>query len=192
MSRVWLFGVGLVCGAVAMALPRIVAHLRAAVHGGVVMQSSPGSARVHTEEKFAFTARAPMEKVAPLFGADKERVWAPGWEPQFAYPLPAADVPGMVFTVAHGHKKAVWVNTQLDWRTGRVQYAYVIPEAMATLLTLQLAPNGSQTRVEVEYQRTALSAEADEHVRAMAEKDRAAGPEWEKQMNEYLTVENRN
>jgi hypothetical protein len=45
---------------------------------------------------------------------------------------------------------------------------------------------GKRTGVEVTYERTALSAEADEHARHMAEGDRGSGPEWEKQVNGYL------
>ncbi|MGB7846081.1 MAG: hypothetical protein WBL63_10725 [Candidatus Acidiferrum sp.] len=169
-----------------MALPKVAALLRSALHGMQGGAISRGRERAHTEEKFAFTAQGPMNEVAPLFGADKERLWAPGWNPQFIHPLPATDQQGMVFTVAHDHLNAAWVNTEFDTRNGRMQYAYVIPDTLVTVITLQLTPLGNQTRVEVAYDRTALSAEAQAHVRHMAEGDRKAGPEWEKQVNEYL------
>ena len=190
MNGALVFVLGLACGTMAMAWPRVEEHLHAMQGHGA--HSAAGIARAHSQEKFAFTAQAPMERVAPLFGADKERVWAPGWDPQFVYPVPASDRHGMVFTVAHGNHKSVWVNTQLDWNNGRLQYAYVIPDMLATLITLQLTSEGEKTRVEVEYERTALTAEGDERVRQMAEKDRAAGPQWEGQVNEYLKGENRN
>jgi len=192
MNRVWVFAIGVACGATVMALPRMAAHFHATKHGRDVAQGAPAGPRVHTEEKFSVTLQAPMERVAPLFGADKERVWAPEWDPQFVYPLPTEDIRGMVFTVAHGHRKAVWVNTQFDLKNGRVQYAYVIPDALATLITLQITAESDQTRVDVDYDRTALSAEADAHVRQLAERDRNAGTEWERQVNEYLKGENRN
>jgi hypothetical protein len=78
------------------------------------------------------------------------------------------------------------VNTQFDLKNGRIQYVYVIPDALVTVITLQLKPDGDQTHVEVAYDRTALSAEADSHVHHMAEGDRNSGPEWEKQVNDYL------
>jgi hypothetical protein len=190
MNGAWMFVLGLACGSAAMGWPRVQEHIHG-MYGGHGTKSAVGTARAHSEEKFAFTAQAPMERVAPLFGADHERVWSPGWDPQFVHPQPATDVRGMVFTVAHGHHEAVWVNTQLDLKNGRVQYAYVVPDMLATLITLQLTAEGEKTRVEVKYERTALNADADEHVRRMAEKDRAAGPEWEKQVNEYLGRENR-
>jgi hypothetical protein len=100
--------------------------------------------------------------------------------------VPAADEQGMVFTVAHDHLKAAWVNTEFDLKNGRIQYVYIIPDALVTVITLRLEPEGDHTRVEVEYDRTALSAETDAHVRHMAEGDRGSGPEWEKQVNGYL------
>jgi len=184
------FLLGLTCGAALALLPGAAAHLHAAaraLHGG---EAASGSARAHTEEKFSFTAHAPMDQVAPLFGADNERAWAPHWDPQFVHPLPAADREGMVFTVAHDHLRAAWVNTAFDLdyehKTGHIQYVYVIPDLLVTVITLKVTPEASQTHVEVAYDRTALSPEGDDHVRHMAKQDRQSGPEWEKQIDTYL------
>jgi hypothetical protein len=186
MKGLLLFIGGVVCGGALVAIPRIAGHLRAAVHGMRESSTAPEQARVHSEARFAFTARAPMALVTPLFGANKERLWSPGWNPSFLHPLPAGDEQGMVFTVAHDHLKSVWVNTEFDAKNGRVQYVYVIPDALVTVITLQMKPDGDHTQVEVEYDRTALSAEADGHARHLAEGDRTSGPEWERQVNEYL------
>jgi len=186
MKGAWMFVIGAVCGAAVMILPRIATHLHGAFHGNPGTEPGINDTRVHTEEKFAFTAKAPMEHVWPLFGADKERVWSPNWNPHFVHPIPANDEEGMVFTVAHDHLRAAWVNTQFDENHGCIQYVYMIPEALVTVITLQLTAEGAKTRVEVEYDRTALSPEADAHVKHMADGDRTSGPEWEKQVNDYL------
>jgi hypothetical protein len=186
MKGNWLFVLGAACGAAVVLLPKAATHLHAAMYafqGNVTATAAP---RAHTEEKFVFTARAPMEQLAPLFGADKERFWSPGWNPQFIYPVPAADAQGMVFSVAHHHLRSVWVNTELNLNAGRVQYVYMIPDALVTVITLNLTPKGDQTVVEVRYDRTALTPEADAHVREMAAQDRVSGPEWEQQINRYL------
>lgn len=151
-----------------------------------LMAASAEASRAHTKERFTFVAHAVMEKVAPLFGADKERVWSPKWSPQFIHPLPAADMPGMIFTVRHGELESTWVNTDFDLHKGRIQYVYVIPDALITVITIKVTPLASHTNVEVEYERTALSAEADSHVHHLAEEDRKAGPEWEAAINGYL------
>lgn len=186
MKLAIMFMIGAVCGVVAMAGPRMAAHLHAALHGAHAKQGASGDTRLHTSEKFSFVANARMDRVAPLFGADRERVWAPDWNPQFVYPAPAKDEEGMVFMVAHGHTRATWVNTVLDLKDGRVQYVYVIPDALATVITLKLTPTGQKTNVEVQYDRTSLSPDADAHVLHMADGDRRSGPEWEQQVNEYL------
>jgi hypothetical protein len=186
MKGAWFFVLGAVCGVVLMARPRAAAPLHAALNAGHGGEAGPDGSRVYTEEKFAFTANGPMEQVAPLFGAGKERVWAENWNPEFVHPVPAADEKGMVFTVAHDHLHATWVNTEFDVKNGRIQYVYMIPDALVTVITLELTAEGEKTQVEVEYDRTALSAEADGHVRHMAERDRRSGPEWEKQVNGWL------
>ncbi len=157
-------------------------------NGAAATNAAPGaaSARVHAEAKFVFHARAPLEEVAPLMGADKERCWAPGWIPQFIYPQAAADVQGMVFTTIHDGRQATWVNTDFDLKNGRVQYVYVVPARMVTVITLNLVPEGNQTRVEVQYDRTSLTPEADVSVQHLAEDDRRAGSGWEEQVNAYL------
>ena len=183
MKTILLVVLGAICGLAITMIPAVSTHLhllKSAIHRA---QAPTNSARVHAEEKFSFTVHAPIDQVGPLFGADKERAWAPKWNPQFVHPSPAADVPGMVFTVAHHNLQAAWVNTDFDLVNGRVQYVYVIPEIMVTVITLKLKPDGNQTHVEVEYDRTALSAGADARVNEMASHDHASArnticPRW--------------
>ena len=140
----------------------------------------------HTSERFDFTANASYAQVFPLFGALEEKVWAPGWNPQFVWPLPAADCAGMVFRTSLEGRIASWVNTAFDPSTGRVQYVYVVPDVMTTLITLSVRDQGSTTSVKAQYERTSLSPHADELVSSMASGDRGAGPEWAAQINSYL------
>jgi hypothetical protein len=186
MKGSWLFVLGAACGAALMLLPKAAMHLHGATHAFQGNVPSTAVPRAHSEEKFTFVARASLQQVTPLFGADKERLWSPGWDPQFIHPLPAADTQGMVFSVAHHHTRSVWVNTELNLNAGRVQYVYVIPDILVTVITLNLTPKGNQTAVEVRYDRTALTPAADAHVHEMATQDRVSGPEWEQQINQYF------
>lgn len=142
--------------------------------------------RMHRSALFAFTAQARYAEVFPLFGALREKAWAPGWNPDFVWPRPAGDRAGMVFRVAQGGRVATWVATAFDQAAGRVQYVYVVPEVMVTLITLTVRDRGPTTDVEVQYDRTSLSPDADRLVSAMAANDRSAGPEWAEQINAYL------
>jgi hypothetical protein len=158
---------------------------------GILIVTRPSHAQssaslAHTDRTFEFIAFAPMSRVAPLFGAERERDWSHDWNPIFVWPYSPSDREGMVFTVAHGDKQSVWVNTLYDPEHGRFQYVYVIPNVMATLLTLTLQPREAHTIVKVRYERTALSADASSVVQSMAQQDDRAAPDWERQVNTYL------
>jgi len=145
---------------------------------------SPGA--VHRRTEFAFTVSAPFETVAPLFGADKERLWADGWNPQFVHPQPANDEAGAVFTIKTGHS-SVWINTIYDLTRGQVQYACFAGESMVTLIDIRIERIGSdKTKAVVVYERTALQPEANDHVNRLADDDKAKGPEWEAAFRTYL------
>ncbi|MFZ0313095.1 MAG: hypothetical protein WAL85_10355 [Candidatus Korobacteraceae bacterium] len=141
----------------------------------------------HTRIEFHFVVNAPFEQAAPLFGANAERKWAPDWNPQFIYPTPAHDQPGMVFRVEHPGHSAVWINTAFDLAAGHIQYTYVLNDAMATLIDIHLTRDSAQkTGVTVLYERTALIPEANEHVQHFAKGDEKAGKEWEEAINGYF------
>jgi len=142
-------------------------------------QNSEGPV-AHVENRFEFTVRAPYDKVAPLFGAHGERAWGgEHWDPQFLYPRPAQDVEGEVFTVAHGHTHATWVNTAFDLQSGHVQYVYVVPDIQAVLIDVHLQHDDpARTGVKVLYERTALKARFNDHIREMGKKDSESAAEW--------------
>ena len=89
-------------------------------------------------------------------------------------------------TIAHGQKTAVWFAPTYDVTGGLIQYAYVIPDVMAVLITVRLTPEDRWTHVAVRYERTTLNADARDIVLKMADNDGKSGPEWEKQISDYL------
>jgi len=168
----------------------MLSSLLASAHGCHAAPREPASAAAslaHTRTEFHFVANAPWEETAPLFGANGERKWAPDWDPQFLYPKPASDQPGMVFRVEHPHHSSIWVNTAFDLAAGHIQYAYVLNNAMATLIDIRLSrEDGDKTGVAVVYERTALEPEANEHVLHYTDGDAKARKEWEEAINGYL------
>jgi hypothetical protein len=150
-------------------------------------QANVSPALVHTRNQFAITAKAPYERVFPLFGAIEEKKWAEGWAPFFLYPSPPRDQQGMVFMVQAAGASSVWTNTAFDAATGHVQYVYVVGEAMVTLVDIQVTKaSATETKVEVVYERTALKPEANDRVTHFAKGDAKSGPGWEKAINAYL------
>jgi hypothetical protein len=153
----------------------------------MAQQPVASTSLVHTRTEFHFTTDAAFDQVAPLFGANEERKWSPEWNPQFVYPNPAHDQEGMVFQVAHGQFSSTWVNTAFDLTAGHVQYAYVLNDAMATMIDIHLTHESDQkTGVTVVYERTALVPEANEHVKHFTKADEGAGKEWSDGINGYL------
>jgi len=175
-----------------------------AVAGAALFHHLRGSAPgplYHVRTEFEFTVHAPYSVAAPLFGAEKERVWASdSWNPKFLYPLPAQDVEGAVFQVSHGHHHATWVNAAFDLDQGHVQYVYFIPDTMVTRIDIHLArpqsgtaddgnTGSGTTKVRVTYERTALNAAANEHVREFGEADRSNGKTWGDDIERYLATQ---
>jgi hypothetical protein len=143
---------------------------------------------MHVRTEFDLTVHAPYSAAFPLFGADRERLWAGAdWNPQFIYPKPTADIQGTVFIVKHSAHEAVWVNTAFDVKGHHIQYAYFISEVMVTTIDLTFLPiDSGSTRVSVVYDRTALSVAANEVLQQFGMADRARGADWEKAINTYL------
>ncbi|HMI51758.1 MAG TPA: hypothetical protein VK525_09610 [Candidatus Saccharimonadales bacterium] len=150
--------------------------------------ANPSVAALHTHNEFRFKVQAPMAVAAPLFGASEERVWAPDWNPQFVQPVPPKDELGAVFKILHpGGIEATWIMTAADFAGGHVQYVYVIPEAMTTLIDIHLSEESKGvTSVHVVYERTALRPAANAHVQHFADGDARQGPEWESAITSYL------
>lgn len=143
---------------------------------------------LHTREEFYFIANAPIDDSWQLFGAEGERAWADDWHPVFVWPTVPADQHGMVFTVGLGSKTAVWVNTCFDRAANRIQYVYFLPDAFVTVITLALRPMEQATRVEVVYERTALTPASNATVERLAATDKVSGPHWCRQVNQHLAL----
>jgi hypothetical protein len=147
----------------------------------------PAVAPAHVSNSFTFTIHAPLSKVAPLFGAERERVWAEGWDPQFVYPQPVEDKAGSVFRVRHGGQGSTWVTTIFEPDKGRIQYVYFVADAMVTLIDIHVVtPTPGECAVKVVYERTALSPEYNSHVQHMGESDAKSGPHWQDAIESYL------
>lgn len=91
----------------------------------------------------------------PLFTPRGEERWVPGWKPHFPVPTSDDTAPGTVFeTTGHG-ETTTWV--VIGRTPERISYARVTPGSRAGTVTVQ----ARDTAVEVTYDLTALSAEAE-------------------------------
>jgi hypothetical protein len=100
-----------------------------------------------------FTLPAPIERVMPLFTAEGERSWAPGWDPVWADDEHQHEV-GEVWTT-QGPPVTHWVT--VDASPTSVRYSRVAPGDSAGLVTVTCATSPDGTTVTAAYDLTALS-----------------------------------
>lgn len=155
-------------------------------------QEAEQTAPVHLVSEFDLTVPLPLARAAALFGPEGERPWSGGeWDPRFVWPQPAHDQQGAVFTIAHGPHTAVWINTLFDLDARHFQYVMVLPDVQTATIDVRFTQKDKDhTGVHVSYARTALSPEANPLVQHLAERDRHAGPEWAKAIEEMLDKQN--
>ena len=110
-----------------------------------------------------FTLAAPVEQVMPLFTAEGERAWAPGWEP--TYPDSADHEVGQVWTTA-GPPATTWITVQAD--ADCVRYARVAEGYSAGIVTVSCAPDPHGTAVTTSYDLSALSPAGEKRLAEFA------------------------
>ena len=158
-------------------------------HGGSHVAATPGMPLAHTRNEFTIAIHGPLGEAVKLFGAEGERRWAgKDWNPQFVYPVPLReDVQGEVFTITRGgERQSTWINTALDASSGHVQYVYMVPGVLVTLIDIHVRPDGDGSKATIVYGRTALTREANSHVEQMGKSDASSGQHWETAINAAL------
>ncbi len=104
----------------------------------------------------SFRLEAPIERVFPLFTAEGERSWAPGWEPKVL----SGDVErGSAFvTRAHSGIETTWIVADYRPAEGRVSYARLAQGSNIGLVDVVCtAAEGGATVVSVRYTLTGVS-----------------------------------
>src|ERR1700747_179842 len=82
-----------------------------------VMSSAPAS------RSGSFHLDAAPARVFPLFSAEGERAWAPGWEPEM---LSGGGERGSVFRTRSHDRQVTWIVTAYDPAPRRVSYARLV------------------------------------------------------------------
>jgi len=127
-----------------------------------------------------------------LFTPRGEQDWVHGWHPHFPAPAPDDTEPGTVFeTSAHG-QHTIWLVT--DRQPGeRISYARVTPGDHAGTVTVAISPDGEHSagqysEVEVTYQLTALTSDADRTLSEFADGYAAYLQSWEDAITAWMDV----
>ena len=147
------------------------------VPAGMAQTSAPAATDDgHAINTMTFVVKAPIERAAPLFGPVGMQCWmGHAMQQTFLHVQTPKDEAGAVFTMQQGPQKMVWVNTLLDVKGGRMQYASFTPDSMVMVVDVRMISDGKDaTRVELTHTVTALTAEARAAMKSM---DAAHGQE---------------
>jgi len=102
-----------------------------------------------------FHLNAPVERVFPLFTAEGERAWAPGWEPRI---LSGSRERGSAFiTSGHNGSTITWIVTDYRPAAGRVSYARLVQDSNIGIVDVTCTTAGGGTDISVRYTLTAVS-----------------------------------
>lgn len=105
----------------------------------------------------SFELDLPPDEAFPLFTAEGERRWVPGWSPTI---LGAdAQAPGSVFLTEADGRQTIWTVIQSDRGVLRHRYSRVTPGLTAGTVDVHVQPGGAGSIVQVAYDLTALSEE---------------------------------
>jgi hypothetical protein len=132
------------------------------------MASNAYQGGVHIERTGSLVLPIPLAQAFPLFTAEGERSWVPGWEPQYLHPPHPSDAEGTVFRTDHGGEETFWLVLRHDPFEGAAVYGRFTPGSRLGTVKVQCVERTtSETVVNVTYSLTALSASGDEVLAAM-------------------------
>jgi hypothetical protein len=112
-----------------------------------------GSIRVRSSGSFDLPL-AP-DQAFPLFTAEGEGRWVPGWSPEMLGSLPQHR--GLVFLTKVDRSQTIWTVLESDPETLSHRYSRVTPGKTAGIVEVKLCPAHNGCRVSVSYDMTALT-----------------------------------
>lgn len=111
-----------------------------------------------------FQINQPIDILFPLFSAEGEKLWVPGWDYENIMGYSDLHEDYIFLTKKHNHAStdAIWLVKRYKPESFFVQFYKIEPEDKVGIITVQCAKiNGSLTRVEVSYEYIGLSKKGD-------------------------------
>jgi Polyketide cyclase / dehydrase and lipid transport len=137
----------------------------------------------------SFHLDAPLARVFPLFTAEGERAWAPGWAPRI---LSGGEQRGSAFiTTAHNGAQVAWIVVDYRPAEGRVSYARIVRDSNIGLVDVSCTePARGGTDVSVRYTLTAVSKAGESFVTQFLAEQHYAGmiEEWREATSKALRL----
>ena len=137
-----------------------------------------------------FKINQPIEILFPLFSAEGEKLWVPGWD--YINIMGSNDLHEdyIFLTQNHDHasSKAIWLVKQYDPKSYFVQFYKVEPDDKVGTISVQCFQiTESQTEVEVTYHYVGIAEKGNEFVKNFtAEEYKKFIDEWELLLQNYF------
>lgn len=108
------------------------------------------------------------DEILALMTPEGERLWVPGWAPEYLDDGVPDLAAGVVFVTRHKGETTLWSVGELDHEGRRYTYHRFTPGSRVALVSVACAGNpGGPTTVDVSYAVTSLSDDGDLAVAAM-------------------------
>lgn len=145
--------------------------------------------RVKHTESFEFNQ--PIDILFPLFSAEGEKLWVPGWDYENIMGSTDLHEDYIFLTRTHDHATtdAIWLVKRYDPAAYFVSFYKVEPGDKVGVITVQCTATGQDTtRVEVSYEYIGLSPEGNAFVAGFtSEEYRAFIGEWQTLLTAYFS-----
>ena len=150
--------------------------------------AADASSRLTVRRSGSLRVAAPLPQAFPFFTPDGERLWVPGFDPQYLHPLSSEQGPGAIFTTAHGGEDTLWMVLKFSPADGIAEYARVTPGSRGGTVHVSLEAVGEdRTQATVTYEITSLSDAGDQVLAAFTESAYAAMlADWEQKIDRVL------
>jgi len=115
----------------------------------------------------SFSMNEPAEKLFPLFSAEGEKLWVPGWDFENITGSPELHEDYVFVTKNHDHGStdAIWLVKKYEPHNYNVQFYKIEPGDKIGIITVACRQmDASHTRVEVVYEYVGLSPKGDRFI----------------------------
>lgn len=126
----------------------------------------------------------PPPEAFRLFTPRGEQDWVEGWQPRFPSSVEDDTLPGTVFET---HGPTTWL--VIDCQPGRrISYARFTPGVRVGTVTVVVSDASGSSSVDVTYELTALTSEAESDLRKFASDYPAFLQSWEDKIAAFLSA----
>lgn len=137
-----------------------------------------------------FTLDQPIDALFPLYSAEGERLWVPGWDYQNIMGTTKMSEDYVFLTDSHDYasSKAIWLVKKYDPDNYFVEFYRIEPEDKVAIVTVKCTKLGkSCTETKVQYRYIGLGKKGNEFIAKYSEKDYAAFiEEWKELLVIYF------